>query len=47
MRKLTSHEWFDIIYVISTLPMAIGGLLLLAFAVYEQINSAILLIWNS
>lgn len=41
MRKLYSHEWDQIIYMISTLPVVIGGLLLLAFAVYEQTNSAI------
>ncbi len=48
MRKLKSHEWDEIIFMISGLPIIIGGLLLLAFAVYEQTNSAMLfIIWNS
>lgn len=46
MRKLTSYERDQIIYMISGLPMVIGGLALLFALVYEQVNIAIVLVGN-
>lgn len=46
MRNLTSHEWDQIVYMISGLPMVIGGLALLFALFYEQLVIAIVLIGN-
>ncbi len=46
MRKLNSYEWNEIIYMISGLPMLIGGLALLFALFYEQLVIAIVLIGN-
>lgn len=46
MRKLKSHEWDELIYIISGSPTVICGLVLLYALVYEQVNIAIVLIGN-